>query len=261
MDPALQKSWESFASLCLDFYAAGDEAERVLSDGWFAALSRMSSAELNVCGLSPRASNNSASDLAQVLGTDQPGIVFTSEHLLPASRRVLTDAGFITGEISEPLMRCGYPPEVVPSKFKVSRCETDRDLKGALRLTSEAHTVDLDLLDASIGQAARLGAAQVWLAHEGEQPVSTVWICRSGSGIGVMEMMTPKRHQGRGAGRAVLTTALAATWSTTTSEALLLATPAGRPLYESVGFETIDDCLTCYRGLEDSVLAAIGQVP
>jgi len=42
--------------------------------------------------------------------------------------------------------------------------------------------------------------------------------------------MTPKRHQGRGAGRAVLTTALAAAWSAETSEALLLATPAGRHL-------------------------------
>lgn len=261
MVSALQKSWESFAPLCVDFYAAGVEAERVLSDGWFAALSRMSSAELNVCGLSPSASDKSASDLAQAIGTDQPGIVFTSEHVTPASRHVLTDAGFATGETSEPLMRCEYRPEAVPSIFSVSRCETDVDLKVALRLTSEAHTVDFALLDACIGEAARLGAAQVWLAHDDGQPVSTVWICQSGASIGVMEMMTPKQHQGRGAGRAVLTTALAATWSTATSEALLLATPAGRHLYESVGFEAIDACLTCYRGLEDSVLEAIGQVP
>lgn len=74
-------------------------------------------------------------------------------------------------------------------------------------------------------------------------------------------MMTPKRHQGRGAGRAILTTALAATWSPATSQALLLATPAGRPLYESVGFEAIDESLTCYRGLESTVLEAIGQTP
>jgi GNAT superfamily N-acetyltransferase len=261
MDPALQKSWASFASLCVGFYASGIGAERVLSTGWFAALSRLSSAELNVCGLSPTTSVTSASDLAQVLGIDQPGIVFTSEHVLAASRRVLTDAGFSTGEISEPLMRCRHPPEVVPSTFNVSRCETDQDLKVALRLTSEAHTVDLDLLDASIGQAARSGAAHVWLAHDGEQPVSTVWICQSGSSIGVMEMMTPPHHQGRGAGRAALTTALAATWSAATSDALLLATPAGRPLYEGVGFEVIDECLTCYRGVDDSVLEAIGQVP
>jgi len=261
MDPALESSWESFASLCVDFYAAGVEAERVLSTDWFAAMSRTSSAELNVCGLSPEASDTSASDLARVLGADQPSIVFTSEHVLPASRRVLSDVGFITGDISEPLMRCRDRPEVVASTFTVSRCETDQDLAIALSLTSEAHTVDVDLLNASIGHAARFGAAQVWLAYDGEQPVSTVWISRSGSTIGVMEMMTPKEFQGRGAGRAVLTTALAATWTTAPSQALLLATPAGRPLYESVGFESIDECLTCYRGLEDSVLEAIGQVP
>ena len=261
VDPALQKSWESFASLCVDFYAAGVESERVLSDGWFAALSRMSSAELNVCGLSPRASDKSASDLTQVMGTELPGIIFTSEHLTPASRDVLTDAGFVTGGTSEPLMRCGYRPNARATKFSVSLCETAGNLEVALRVTSEAHMVDLGLLDASIGQAARLGAAQVWLARDDGQPVSTVWVCQSGSTIGVMEMMTPKRHQGRGAGRAALTAALAATWSTETSEALLLATPAARHLYESVGFEAIDECLTCYRGLEDSVLEAIGQVP
>ncbi len=148
-----------------------------------------------------------------------------------------------------------------PSNFSVSRCETAGNLEVALRVTSEAHTVDLDLLDASIGQAARLDAAEVCLARDDGQPVSTVWICRSGSSIGVMEMMTPKRHQAREAGRAALTAALAATWSTATSEALLLATPAARHLYESVGFEAVDECLTCYRGLEDSVLEAIGQVP
>lgn len=35
---------------------------------------------------------------------------------------------------------------------------------------------------------------------------------------------------------------------------------AGRHLYESVGFESVDESITIYRGLEESVLGAIGQV-
>jgi GNAT superfamily N-acetyltransferase len=147
----------------------------------------------------------------------------------------------------------------VQSKFQVSRCTHDDDLGVALSLTSEAHTVPVDMLAAGIGAAALTGVAEVWLARDGEVPVSTVWICRYATTIGVLEMMTPKRFQGRGAGKALLTTAMADTWSPATSGALLLSTPAGRRLYESVGFQAVDESVTFYRGLEESVLKAIGQ--
>jgi len=119
VDRSLLRSWESFAALCVGFYATGGEADRVVAGGWFAALSRLSSAELNVCGLTPAATTASASDLARLIGPDQPGIVFTSQHAAPAARRLLVDAGFTTGEISEPLMRCGARPEVRDRKSVV----------------------------------------------------------------------------------------------------------------------------------------------
>jgi GNAT superfamily N-acetyltransferase len=99
----------------------------------------------------------------------------------------------------------------------------------------------------------------MWLAWDGVEPISVVWIVRHGDVLGVMEMMTPARHQRRGAGRALLTKALAAEWRDDTEFAVLLSTPAGRRLYESVGFEASDEVITRYRGLEDEVLAAIGQ--
>jgi GNAT superfamily N-acetyltransferase len=257
---SLPKSWGSFASLCAGFYAAATQADLRVCDDWFGALSRERSAEVNVGGLHSQASSMAASELVQFFGPGQPGLVFTSEHVAPESRLVLLEAGFEAAETAEPPMRCRSRPEVAESEFRISHCKTDDDFAIALRLTSEAHTVDVELLVASIGAAARSGAAEVSLAlHDGE-PVSAVWICRSGSSLGVMEMMTPKQHQGRGAGRAVLTAALAAAWSTETSQALLLSTPAGRHLYESVGFESVDESITFYRGLEESVLGAIGQI-
>jgi len=71
--------------------------------------------------------------------------------------------------------------------------------------------------------------------------------------------LTPERHQRRGAGRALLTHALAAEWRDDTELAVLIATPAGRRLYESIGFEASDELLTRFRGLDDELLAAIGQ--
>ena len=99
----------------------------------------------------------------------------------------------------------------------------------------------------------------MWLAWDGGEPISVVWIVHHEDVLGVMEMMTPARHQRRGAGRALLTHALAAEWRDDTEFTVLLATPAGRRLYESVGFETSDEVMTRFRGLDDAVLAAIGQ--
>ena len=148
-----------------------------------------------------------------------------------------------------------------PTDFVVARSRDDTDLAAAVALISEAHSVEFGLLDESLAEAVRSDLAQVWLAWDGDQPVSTVCLCTTEASIGVMEMMTPPRHQGRGAGRGLLTAALAATWSPATVDAVLLATPAGRRLYESIGFEAIDESVTFYRGLEDSVLQAIGQPP
>jgi hypothetical protein len=114
MDSSLGQSWDSFAALCSNFYAGGGGAQRVLMPQWYAALSRLRSAELNVCGLKPCASAKSASDLVETLGPFQPAIVFTSAHLEQPPRIVLTDAGFTPGETPEPLMLCRDRPEAVP---------------------------------------------------------------------------------------------------------------------------------------------------
>jgi predicted GNAT family acetyltransferase len=72
-------------------------------------------------------------------------------------------------------------------------------------------------------------------------------------------MTTPRRHQRRGAGRALLTAALADTWSPDTRFAVLIATPAGRRLYESIGFTAAGEVTTSFRGVDDGLLDAIGQ--
>jgi hypothetical protein len=57
----------------------------------------------------------------------------------------------------------------------------------------------------------------------------------------------------------VLTAALATTWQPNTRFAVLVATPAGRRLYESVGFAAADEVTTSFRGVEQSLMDAIGQ--
>lgn len=260
MESVRSQTWATFAALAAQFYASGAPADSVVADAWFAALSRTSSAELNVCGLGPGTNLSGTAKLLRTLGDDQAAIVFTSEDLPEGCCDLLTGRGFLLADVPEPLMRCAQPPSEQGSVFAISRAGRG-DLRSALCLTSSAHAVEIGLLDATIGDAARSGVAQVWLARDGREPISAVWLCRTETSIGVMEMMTPKRHQGRGAGRALLATALSSAWTGSTVDAVLLATPAGRRLYESLGFEAVDESRTYYRGLDDSVLDAIGQAP
>ena len=100
---------------------------------------------------------------------------------------------------------------------------------------------------------------ELWLAWDGAEPISAVWLLRGDGVIGVWSMTTLRRHQRRGAGRALLTAALADTWSPDTRFAVLMATPAGRRLYESVGFSAADEVTTSFRGVDEALLEAIGQ--
>jgi GNAT superfamily N-acetyltransferase len=83
-------------------------------------------------------------------------------------------------------------------------------------------------------------ALSLYLARAGADPISTCWIWRDGPLAYVAAMATSPAHQRRGAGRAVLTHALTAHAATGATAASLIASDAGRPLYEQLGFRTVD---------------------
>ena len=249
--------WNIFAELELRFYAAAEPDHARHGDGWFAALSGVRHGELNVCGLAPGATTASAEALLAALG-DLPALVFTSEQVGDDVRSHLVTGGFEAVPTREPLMRARSAPAPTPGPFRIAPA-TPSEIGSAISVTAEAHHIDPALLSATIEVAYRNGTAPVWLAWEGDEPISAVWLCLSVETVGVMEMMTPERHQRRGAGRQLLSTALATLWTAETTGSILLSTPAGRTLYESLGFIAVDEVISCVRGLEDDVLAAIGQ--
>lgn len=80
----------------------------------------------------------------------------------------------------------------------------------------------------------------VWLGYRNGQPAAAMYTFDDGDAVGVYWLSTQVEHRSAGMGRAVLATALAAgpdrPWT-------LVATDAGRPLYESLGFETVTDAV------------------
>jgi hypothetical protein len=76
----------------------------------------------------------------------------------------------------------------------------------------------------------------VWLGYRDGQPAAAGYTYDDGRAVGVYWLATLAGHRSAGMGRAVLATALAAGPD---RPATLVATDAGRPLYESLGFVTV----------------------
>lgn len=251
-------AWQRLSSMQARINVGRPGSRLASGPGWSATLSGTTDGELNVCCVSAEATADGIADLLAIVG-ELPVLVFTDSHAV-AAREALVSAGFSVADTTEPLMESASVPVEAPGTFAIERVDTPAALAECLSLTADAHHVDLALLDQTLGTAARSWRASLWLARNVDGvAVSSVALVRVGSTIGVAEMMTPPQFQRIGAGRALLTTALARSWDEQVSSALLLATPAGRRLYESLGFIALDESVSCYRGIDDDVLAAIGQ--
>ena len=73
-------------------------------------------------------------------------------------------------------------------------------------------------------------------------------VTRTGPTAGIWNMATPPERQGRGMGRALLTGVLEQLCAEGVERFYLFATAAGRPLYESLGFETLADDAVWVKG-------------
>ncbi|MBP6545579.1 MAG: GNAT family N-acetyltransferase [Phenylobacterium sp.] len=95
---------------------------------------------------------------------------------------------------------------------------------------------------------------ETWIAWDGEAPRSAVTVTPTGSTAGISLMATPPEHQRQGMGRALLTQVMADYRSRGVTRFHLGATPAGRPLYDSLGFEPIAE-LSAWMLSADGALA------
>lgn len=91
-------------------------------------------------------------------------------------------------------------------------------------------------LDAS---RTKISCAETFVSSWDGEPISAMTVVRAGITAGVWTMATLPEHQRKGMGRAMLTRVLEQYHQQGVSLFYLGASEAGRPLYESVGFETI----------------------
>ena len=190
--------WDAYFDLGRLTIGPAGSARR--GDGWFAMVSGEQSAELNMCSLTPGAGVGAVDELVDVLGPDLPAVIFRSQLADPATTSRLEQLGFSTAEQREPLMVCRQPPAATGGPFRIRRA-TEDEIGDGIAISSEAHEVDRGMLERTLARTPR-EMMELWLAWDGDEPISAVWLLCGSGVIGVWSMMTPRRHQRRGAGRA-----------------------------------------------------------
>lgn len=140
------------------------------------------------------------------------------------------------------LLRPNSPvPRPTPPGLIVERVRDERGLRDSTDLLAAAFETPAESHARCCGTDwLTEPAMSVHLARDGADALSTCWIWRDGPLAYVAAMATSPDHQRRGAGRAVLTQALAEHAATGATAASLIASDAGRPLYEQIGFRTVD---------------------
>ena len=261
MQPGSRELWSVFSEHLSWLFGAAPRLQVARERNWWAVFTKEPHTDLNQSALLPGGSLMDATRLADLINElEIPAVVSVASGTDQKVTQPFASAGLAAAPLQEPLMWLDEPPAATSSEFEVRRVTGEAELDTACRLCADGHSIDEGLVRRVLRrELAETETVSTWIAWDADQPVSVVWLS-IGTRIGVWEMMTPPQHRRRGAARAVLTTALQQTWTPQTEGAFLWASPAGRPLYESLGFQTVDEPIIWYTVGHESAAAAIGQV-
>jgi GNAT superfamily N-acetyltransferase len=259
--------WRVLGDQVALMYGGGPRAVVHREASWFAVLSGEASAELNVGGLLPSATHWDARRLvAAIDAVGEGAIVPVSARLPDEVTASLAAAGFARVDSLDALMvHPGRPlPPVASCRFEIRRA-TAADVRTAEPVVVAAHGLQPGVVDRAFNlNALGDGRMGCWIAWDGEIAVALAWLTLEPPVPGVWEMMTHPAYRRRGAARAILTQAMAevaAVAHPAIEGFFLWSTPAGRPLYTSLGFEAAEEVPAWVRGLSDEELALLEATP
>lgn len=223
--------------------AAGFETWR--SKGALLAMSGASPPDLN-CGIVTAGDHAPAAirEMANRLRHRRlSGLVLVTDGAGAAAVQAATEVGLVPAA-RMPLMSLPAAAVVAdPGTFTVRRVTTAADLAVANGLMAAAFDLAVEHLAAAFPpRLLAEPAVEVDLVLDGHEPVGAVQTTTHGGIVGVWSMATPPTQRRRGIARAGLTHAIAERHRGGAHTVFLIATDAGRPLYDAVGFGVVDWC-------------------
>ncbi len=181
--------------------------------------------------------------LAAALGRrGLPGILLVADSAGADAHSAAAEVGLIAAA-RMPLMTLLPGPIGVDVGFTTRQATSPSDLLASNRVTAAAFDLPVALLDEVFGAGLLdAGDVTVELVLDGDEPVGSLQTTSFGTLVGVWSMATPPAQRRRGIARAGLSHVLSRRFRTGASQAFLVATDAGRPLYDAVGFEVVGWC-------------------
>ena len=256
--------WRLYGRHAAVMLSAGPRLHTGSTEAMFSVLSGAQHVDLNQLAIfGPAVVADAVAAVAVVDGADVPALIAVSGSVADAAvvGEVLQQGGFTRTAEREALFWAPSPPPVASSPFDVRRAIDAADLSAIGLILHDAHGYDLELAASMYGALLRRPDVGCWLAWDGPRAICCAFVTRVGTTLGVFDMTTLPADRRRGAGRAVLTWALAeaATWGIDGVNGVIFwATPAGRPMYESLGFGIVDEMDVYTIGASPEDLAAVG---
>jgi GNAT superfamily N-acetyltransferase len=141
--------------------------------------------------------------------------------------------------------------------YQIDLVDNEQSLEESGDLAARAFDLPLESLRKTFGPLTLdTPEVSIFIARKDGMPVSSVMTTGMGPTIGIWTMATPPEHQRKGAGRAVLEYAIDYHRKRGAGLFYLLATEAGKPLYEKVGFQTLEEGAVWVAGHSTQVSGA-----
>jgi GNAT superfamily N-acetyltransferase len=228
-------------------------------EGWVLALSGEQAADLNMLVI------GSAADPERVLreadaettARDVPLLALFLPACAPALHPVAKGLGLTYGGAFPLMALSEVRPSGAGSGFRVEPVGDAASRATAVDLQSRAFGLERAAMARLMDDSFALRPApDVFTASLDGDPMSTVTATLDGVDVGIWTMATPPEHQGKGAGRALLSWVLDHYRSKGAVRFYLYATEAGQPLYRSLGFTLVAPCAAWIKGSSTQVSAS-----
>ncbi|MBN1188890.1 MAG: GNAT family N-acetyltransferase [Dehalococcoidales bacterium] len=244
MQPSNEYLWRisgEALSLC---YRAAPGYEARLTPGASLVLSGEKVPDLNyaIVDAGPMAEEHLREYIQLAESRDVPLLVLLTHEASPRLSPVARELGLQFLEDFPLMVYRPVNPSAETGVFQVWRVEKEEDVRISNSLAATAFGMEEEALNRAFSPDYIQGpGVDLFMAAKDGEVISSVQTTRAGPITGIWAMATSPDQQRKGAGRALLNYAIYYHFSRGVEYFYLEATPAGKPLYSKIGFQTVSE--------------------
>ena len=240
--PSAAALWSTARAHLVTLFALLDDVEVLLRERTLLGLTGGPTADFNMCLVddSPNLDAVLSDRVERTRSRGLPGLFMLSSEASRSLGGRIDEMGQ-SGVGEAPLMIFSGKVPAAAAGYEVVPVTDEPGIHEVANMVAVAFELDRDWVGRTFA-SNRLAESSTafYMARADGRSMSTVTVSGSGEILGIWSMATPPEFQRRGAGRAALLGAMTRCRARGAHTFYLIATPAGKPLYDSVGFRTVE---------------------